>query len=600
MKYSKLLMCLNLATFLFIPLLASQSEPGLSNLDEDYINSLPDNVREDVLNEMKQNQNDQEKNLTKRPSSKLSKYEVIKEWEDYKNKRLINEDSERYGLRLFKTMQSSFMPLNEPNFGNNYIVDYGDRIIIYQYGGNNNEIIEVEIERDGSIVIPEIGRVVIAGMNFDDAKDIIKKKFEASFVGVDVYTTLSEIRDINVLITGNVEFPGIYTLSGNSNILQAINIVGGVTENGSLRNIILKRKGETDKNIDLYQALIFGNIEDIPPLMSGDSIHVQSVNNLVRAGYGFNNVAIYELTEDETIDDLINYAGGLKNEAKNDNLKLVRLEDSDFITYDVSLNKVDDFKINNLDSVYAYKDKIGTITISGDVKHPGKYSISSSDRVLNIIQRSGGYLESAYPFGASLFRENAKELEKTFTLKAYQSLITYIASKPETISTGSGDGLAYILSELKNYEPTGRFITEFDQDSLKDNIQTNIYLNDGDEIHIPSYTSNVFVFGEVGNPGSVLFREKIGLMEYINKSGGLTRLASEDFIFIVSPNGETSKIQINRLHRFLSQDFAIYPGSVIYVPRHIGKVDGINLYATIAPIFSSLALSIASLNSIND
>ena len=77
-------------------------------------------------------------------------------------------------------------------------------------------------------------------------------------------------------------------------------------------------------------------------------------------------------------------------------------------------------------------------------------------------------------------------------------------------------------------------------------------------------------------------------------------MASSDFIFIVSPNGETLRIQTNGIRRFIDQGYDIYPGSVIYVPKHIGKIEGINLYATIAPIFSSLALSIASLNSIND
>jgi hypothetical protein len=88
-------------------------------------------------------------------------------------------------------------------------------------------------------------------------------------------------------------------------------------------------------------------------------------------------------------------------------------------------------------------------------------------------------------------------------------------------------------------------------------------------------------------------------MSYIEKSGGLTRYSSKDSIFIVSPNGETKKLHINGLKRYLSQEIDVYPGSVIYVPRHVGKIEGINYYATIAPIFSSLALSIASLNSIN-
>ena len=125
-------------------------------------------------------------------------------------------------------------------------------------------------------------------------------------------------------------------------------------------------------------------------------------------------------------------------------------------------------------------------------------------------------------------------------------------------------------------------------------------MNDGDEIFIPSYTSNVFIFGEVGNPGSVLFKNNSTINDYINKSGGLTKLASSNFIFVVSPNGETLRVDTNGIRRFVSQTYDIYPGSVIYVPRDVGKVEGINLIASLAPIFSSLALSVASINSISN
>jgi protein involved in polysaccharide export with SLBB domain len=332
--------------------------------------------------------------------------------------------------------------------------------------------------------------------------------------------------------------------------------------------------------------------------MSGDSIHVKSVNNLVRAGYGFNNVAVFELKDNETIKDLIKYAGGLKIEAKNNSLKLVRYDNNEFVNYDVTSDKYDKYTLNNLDSVYAYKERIGKVTISGYVKHPGNYSISSSDRLLDILNRSGGYIDSAYPLGGSLFRVSSKELESSFASKTYQNIISYLAANP-AIGSGAA-GLSYILTELKNFQPTGRYIAEFDQVKLEENIQSNIYLNDGDKIHIPSYTSNVFIFGEVGNPGSVLFNEDLTLNGYINKSGGLTRNASSDYMFIVSPNGETLRVQTNGIRRYVQNDYNVYPGSVIFVPKHIGKIEGINLYATVAPIFSSLALSIASLNSINN
>jgi len=87
----------------FTPNLLSQSsDNNMMNLDEDYLQSLPESVREDVLNEMKNKQKDDEKNLLKRPSSKLLKNEVVREWEDFKNKKDLINKTERYGLRLFR------------------------------------------------------------------------------------------------------------------------------------------------------------------------------------------------------------------------------------------------------------------------------------------------------------------------------------------------------------------------------------------------------------------------------------------------------------------------------------------------------------------
>ena len=196
--------------------------------------------------------------------------------------------------------------------------------------------------------------------------------YAQSFIGLDVVVTMSRSRDINVLVTGNVEFPGIYTLSGNSNILQALNVSGGANENGSLRNIVIKRKDRPDINVDLYQALIFGNIDSIPFLMSGDSIHVKPVQNLVRAGYGFNNTAVFEMLDNETIRDLVNYAGGLKIEAKADSLKIVRFNDNEFDSFNLSINDLENFKVKNLDSIYAEKREYWSYNCIWECKIPWK------------------------------------------------------------------------------------------------------------------------------------------------------------------------------------------------------------------------------------
>ena len=602
MKKHTSIYCIFLIYFLMVaPFALSQSLSDAAGLDKDFLESLPETVRDDVMKEMKSGLDEKTNNLQKRPSSELSKLDTVKDWEDFRKKNFNTNKSERYGLKLFNTMQSSFMPINQPNFGSNYTLDYGDSLAIQLFGNSKNDTYSVEVSRDGSILLKDIGKVIVSGLNFDQVADVIKKKYESSFIGINVIVTLLEIRDVNILITGNVEFPGMYTLSGNSNVLQALNIAGGITETGSLRNITIKRKGRPDTSIDLYEALIFGNTDSIPVLMSGDSIYIEPARSLVRAGYGFNNVAIYELKDDESLKDLIRFSGGLNMQANNSLLNLVRFESGKFSSFQINLDDEKEYKIKNLDSIYAYKEKIGTVTISGNIKHPGKYSISSNDRILDVIKRSGGYIDSAYKFGASLHREEARELEKAFADKTYKNLITFIASNPNVLSsTGGAGGLSYILSELKMHEPMGRVIAEFDEENLKSNIQDNIYLIDGDKIHIPTYSSNVYVFGEVGNQGAVLFKENINMIDYINKSGGFTRFASSEFIFIVSPNGETKKVTINGLKKYIAQDYEIYPGSVIYIPRHVGKIQGLSFYATIAPIFSSLAISIASLNAIKN
>ena len=115
--------------------------------------------------------------------------------------------------------------------------------------------------------------------------------------------------------------------------------------------------------------------------------------------------------------------------------------------------------------------------------------------------------------------------------------------------------------------------------------------------HVPSYTL-IYIFCS-WKSGAIFFENRNNVIDYINKSV-ITKFSSQESIFIVSPNGETRKVYANGLRQYIAQDIDVYPGSVIYVPRHIGKIEGVNFYATVAPIFSSLALSVASLNSIND
>ena len=132
------------------------------------------------------------------------------------------------------------MPINEPNLSAEYILDFGD-VIEIQIIGQKNYTEEFSIKRDGSISMPDIGSLNLAGLSLGDASSLIKAKINSSYTGTKAYITLANIRDINVLVSGNAFNPGIYTLSGNSNMLHALSVAGGINEYGSYREINLIR-----------------------------------------------------------------------------------------------------------------------------------------------------------------------------------------------------------------------------------------------------------------------------------------------------------------------------------------------------------------------
>jgi protein involved in polysaccharide export with SLBB domain len=149
--------------------------------------------------------------------------------------------------------------------------------------GQENSIEELSISRDGSISVSEIGKIFLAGISLDDANTIIKNKYNNAYIGVDAYITLTSIRDIQILITGNAFSPGIYTLNGNSNILHALSMAGGIDEMGSYRKVDLLRNNTVIKSIDLYDIFIYGKSGFGQRLRTGDTILVNPAFNLVSA-----------------------------------------------------------------------------------------------------------------------------------------------------------------------------------------------------------------------------------------------------------------------------------------------------------------------------
>ena len=238
------------------------------------------------------------------------------------------------------------------------------------------------------------------------------------------------------------------------------------------------------------------------------------------------------------------------------------------------------------------------VNLSGEVSIPGEYTLKKGTKLSELLALAGGYTENAYTFAGTLTRLSTKEVEKQINERIYQDMIKFIASNANAAQVAGGDSFALILNEFRNTKPVGRVTAEFDLNKIRSNSNLDISLANGDRIVIPEYKSEVYVLGDVLNPGARLYKSNSSAKDYIALSGGQGKYAEKNRSIIIHPNGDAFLLNESIINFKKNAD--IYPGTIIYVPREIGQLDGINYAAVVAPIFSSLALSLASLNSIND
>ncbi len=597
------------SAYVFLFVLSVNSQELIPGLDQDFLDSLPDDIKNDVVNEIKNSNKEEKKQFNNIPSVALDKSETLRKWNRFlqENEKLDNK-SEVFGIDFFKEFQSTFSPTNVPNYDGEYIVDYGD-IFQLQIIGQINVDSEVEVLRDGTIMIPYVGNVSVAGLSINKVDELVRAQVTQKYVGSAVYISLKEIRDIQVSLTGRAFSPGIYTLSGNSNLIHLLNVAGGILETGSFREIHIKRNGKVVKKVDMYDFFIGGNTQLANQLRSGDSVVILPSKSMVRISGGVERPSMYELNDTENLYDLLRFAQGFTDFADDENMILEKVENKSIVSSNISSNSLMNIRASHGMSLYVEEFKLKQVTVTGAVKNPGIYSITDGEMLSDIIKRSGGYNSDAYPLGGVLLNEKARQIQEQNNQNIYSNIIksfaqslTSIASRSSGNNEGTSAVIAMLLQNIKDQKPNGRIIAEFDLLNINDDPQKDTLLSHKDTIHIPRISQQVHVYGEVGMPGSVRYASKNSIEDYLESRGGLLENASSDII-IVAPNGmaSTYKHSSGLLSRLSGSDNnIIMPGSVIYIPNDISNVSGLPALSVIAPIFSSFALTLASLSSLND
>lgn len=585
------------------------SQFASSELDESFLEGLPPSVREQVEAANQVNK-DEELDRLFRTDTSIEKNKFIlqrlKEEIDALEQQIsTNIDTEqgleRFGLSFFRTLQSSFMPVNIPNMSGDYIVDVGDKFDIYLSGEKSIE--DIDVNRDGSILLPDLGKIFVAKKSLSDVTRIVKAAAAEKLIGVETEISLSSLRDMQIIVLGGVENPGIYTLSGGSNFLGAINVAGGISENGSFRNISVKRDGVVIQEIDLYDIFIEGKMPQDIFLRSGDIIFINPKELEIPITGGVNYSYIFEAKDGETYADVIGYAGNFSSSFTGyDHIIVKKNTLSAKKTIKILLENLSKFKIEPRDSILVPEYTAGyesqmSITIEGEIVKPGQYSVNDNDTLLDVIKAAGGYQKNAYPYGAMLLRKKSVEQEKLFAQLNYKDTLNYIVSNlgqsGSSVNTGIFDLLA---EEIRAQNFTGRVITSFNINDLENDPSKNVKVMDDDKIIIPTLQKVVYIFGDFNNPVTAKYQPKSNIKDYVKVAGGLKKSAHKNLV-VIDPDGTTHLYKNSLL---LSGNVEIFPGSIIYAPRNIGKLDGVRYASAVAPILSSLAISLASLNSIQD
>jgi protein involved in polysaccharide export with SLBB domain/peptidoglycan/xylan/chitin deacetylase (PgdA/CDA1 family) len=251
----------------------------------------------------------------------------------------------------------------------------------------------VVVDRDGNINLPKIGILGVSGLSFQELREVLHKEFSKYYTGFHMNVSMGALRTIHIYVVGNGRQPGAYTVSSLTGLINALFEAGGPSKTGTMRDIQLKRNGETIVHLDFYDFLLKGDKTQDVRLMPDDVIFIPPVGELVGVAGNVNNPAIYELRDETTITNLIEMAGGTTASGYLQRVQVERVFENEVkIIVDANLKemkKEDDLVLQDGDivKIFPIMDKIiNAVNVKGNVTRPGQYQWHEGMRVSDIVK----------------------------------------------------------------------------------------------------------------------------------------------------------------------------------------------------------------------
>lgn len=399
----------------------------------------------------------------------------------------IKRRSKIFGSELFSNTNLSFEPDLRMATPKGYIIGPDDELMLSVYGLNISQQ-SLKVTPDGTVNVKYAGVVNVNGLTIEAATALIRTRLLRYYPGLSsgqtkLQLTLGNIRSIRVTLIGAINRPGSYTLPSLASLFNALYVSGGPAENGSFRNIELIRANKVIQVADLYDFLVKGDLSSNVRLEDNDVIRVPFANLMVTLNGQLNRPGIFELHENESLRDAINFAGGFKSKAFRGRITGSRFGDFDKKVIDVAGDQLQSFKLQNGDEFFIdsvvnrYQNRV---IINGAVFKPGPYALETGMTLKQLIEKAQGLKEDVFT-GRALLVRTRQDLSKE-----------YMAVELKPIIAGTSEGLT---------------------------------LQREDSIHIASIfdikdTATVTINGAVRKPGTFRYEEGLSLKSLILKAEG--------------------------------------------------------------------------------
>jgi protein involved in polysaccharide export with SLBB domain len=410
------------------------------------------------------------------------------------------DESNIFGYNVFRgnTFLSFQSNLNIPT-PLDYVIGPGDKLFIDIYGQSENYY-QVEVSPEGNVILENIGPVNLSGLSLLNAKKRLRSRLKKIYVGIDQKNTLVNIsvgvpRAIRVNIVGEVNLPGTYNFSAFNTVYNAIYVAGGINKNATLRDIKIYRNNKLINSVDVYKFLTKGDGTANIRLENNDLIVVGPYTNRVTINGAVKIPGRFETNENETLSDLLFYAGGLSEKAYKQSIKLTRIINGQLKIVDINSDQFDFFKpsagdVFQVDQIIEkYNNRI---IVNGAVYRPGTFSLEVGMTVKNLIDKAEGLKTDVFFDKAYITRTNEDYSTSTIALN--------------------------LKDELKN----PNFILQ------EEDVLNILSINDLSE------ENYIEISGQVNNPGIFPFSKNISLSDLILLAGGFKE------------NATSNRIEINR------------------------------------------------------